>query len=243
MKVQWGEVDGVPAIWADAGQVPGPLYAYLTFGTGRSDETMRVAGINHLVEHLALYELGAQPYQWNGEVSPVTTQFYAVGSPQQIVEFFAYVTRRLRDVPVDRLGPEVRVLEIEGQRRGWTPIGHDLSVRLGPRGAGLLGWPEHGLRRVDADEVVQWSHDHFVAENAVLSLSGPIPPTCNCATCRGGSGRRGRRRHRCSQRVAPSLRRGCRPSRCRSCQNSIGTRPQSWSLRDNEPTNASAAPR
>jgi zinc protease len=175
MKVQWGEVDGVPTVYAEDGQVPGPLHACLMFGTGRSDETLRAAGINHIIEHLVLHSLGATPYSWNGEISPVSTLFWAQGGPDQIVEFFEFVVRGLNELPIERLADELRVLEIESERRGISRVGFDLSKRYGPHGPGLLGWPEYGLRCLDAETIVEWARTKFTASNAVLWLSGPIP--------------------------------------------------------------------
>ena len=175
MKVQWGEVDGVPTLSADAGQVPGPLHACLMFGTGRSDETLRASGINHIIEHLVLHSLGATPYSWNGEVNAVSTLFWAQGGPAQIVEFFELVVRGLNELPMERLAEELRVLEIESQRRGISQVGFDLTTRFGPKGAGLFGWPEQGLHCLDAETIVEWARTRFTTNNAVLWLSGPIP--------------------------------------------------------------------
>ncbi len=175
MKVQWTDVDGVPTIYAEAGQVHGPLHACLMFGTGRCDETLRNSGINHLVEHLVFHTLEATPYTWNGEVNPVTTRFWAMGGPDQIVEFFSFITRQLRELPLDRLDAEMRVLEIEGQRRGGSRLGADLAERFGPHGPGIVAWPEYGLRRFEAEEIQQWAQDRFTVQNAVLWLNGPIP--------------------------------------------------------------------
>jgi hypothetical protein len=176
MAAQWGEIDGVPTLYAAAGDVQGPLHGALLFATGRRDETLKVAGINHVVEHLALHALGHPvDYAWNGQVDPVTTQFWAVGSPDQVVEFFGVVTRQLADLHVARLADELRVLEIESRRRGATHLGVDLRERFGPHGPGLLGWPEYGLSCLDGDAIVEWARTHFTAHNAVMWLSGPPP--------------------------------------------------------------------
>ena len=191
MRLEWGEVDGVRAVWVEDGSIPGPLQACLMFGVGRGDETMTVSGVTHLVEHLALHRLGTVPYGWNGMVTPVTTRFGATGAGGQIAAFFAHVIGELMDLPVDRLESEARVLGIEGDRHGAPQLGLDLSIRLGPQGAGLLGWPEHGLRRLQADDVIAWSTKWFTAQNAVLWLSGPVPPELRLdGLRRGGEARR-----------------------------------------------------
>jgi hypothetical protein len=180
-RIEWAEIDGVPVMWAEESAVPGPLQACLMFGVGRGDETMALSGVTHLVEHLALHRLGTVPYGWNGQVTPVTTRFAVMGSGEQINDFFAHVVRQLADLPVDRIEDEARVLRIEGERRGTSQVGSDLSLRFGAQGAGLLGWPEHGLNRLDAEDVMTWSKTWFTADNTVLWLSGPIPPGLSLA--------------------------------------------------------------
>jgi hypothetical protein len=175
VKVHWEEVDGVTALSLEDGEVRGPLQACLMFGAGRCDETILVSGINHAIEHLALQPLHPTSYAWNGQVDTVGTRFVVVGRPEQVVEYLHLVVAHLRELPIERLADELRVLAIEEERRGGSQLGLDLANRLGPNGAGLVGYPEHGLKRVGADEVVEWSRTWFTAGNAVLWTSGPIP--------------------------------------------------------------------
>jgi hypothetical protein len=175
MRLHWDEVDGVPTVWAEEGQVQGPLQACLSFGVGRSDETLATAGIDHVIEHLTLQAVGRTPYQWNGWTSPVTTGFSVAGAPDQVAEFFGIVTRQVGDLPLQRLEDEIQVLRIEEAGRTGQ-LGFDLASRYGPHGAGLIGWPEYGLRTLHADQVEAWARERFTAANAVLWLSGPVPP-------------------------------------------------------------------
>ena len=177
----WGEVDGVPTLWSGQGAVQGPLQACLLFGAGICDETLPSSGIDHLIEHLALQRLGNRAYQLNGQARPVSTVFRVMGDAEEIVEFFGHVACELRELPIDRLTDEARVLRVEGQRRKAFQAGFDLSLRYGPFGEGLLGWPEYGLSRLQADEVNAWARARFTAQNAVLWLSGPIPPGLSLA--------------------------------------------------------------
>ena len=179
MQLDTGEVDGVPTLSAKEGVVPGLLRAHLLFGVGRCDETMAVSGVNHLVEHLTLQSMGTKPYFWNGSVTSTATAFMVMGDPEQVVEFLGDVTRKLRDLPMERLTDEVRVLRVESERRDPSQLGLDLSIRFGPSGAGLLGWPEYGLLRLEAEEVLQWAQTWFTAANAMLWTSGPVPPSLN----------------------------------------------------------------
>jgi hypothetical protein len=176
MQFRWGETDGVTTLSLDEGAIQGPLQACLVFGVGRADETLTVSGITHLIEHLALQPLGGTPYRLNGSVGPVTTRFVAGGRPEHIVEFLRAVSEHLRELPVDRAEAESRVLRIEEERSGGDQLGLDLSYRFGPQGAGLLGWPQHGLKRIGPADVVDWAHTWFTASNAALWMSGPVPP-------------------------------------------------------------------
>ena len=56
-------VDGIP-VWCT--DVPGPCMGGLIFRTGRVDETLVNGGINHIVEHLALFPFEPRRYDLNG---------------------------------------------------------------------------------------------------------------------------------------------------------------------------------
>ena len=187
MNLMWNEVDGVATVCAGAEEIAGPLRAVLTFGSGFVDESLRNHGISHVVEHLALHGSDEQPaLLFNGSAESMTTNFSVVGTPDQVADFFAFVTRRLADLPLDRLEDELRVLQVEARGRGSSPIGGDLEERFGPRSGGLLAWPELGLRTVDRYEVAAWSRERFTASNAVLWCSGPLPGRLSLAALPAG---------------------------------------------------------
>src|SRR4026207_22472 len=100
MEWDWNEVNGVTTLSAPAGAIRCPLQACLVFGVGRADETMPVAGITHLVEHLAFRTFDHTIYAKNGTVDTVCTSFVISGGPDDVVEFFGEIARNLRDVPV-----------------------------------------------------------------------------------------------------------------------------------------------
>jgi zinc protease len=187
MTWDWNEVDGVTTLSAPAGAIQGPLQACLIFGVGRADETMTVAGITPVVEHLAFQPLGHLPYIHNGTVDTVCTRFMATGGPEDVIEFFRGITENLRDLPVDRLAQELQILQVEEQRNRGSQVGRDLSQRFGPLATGLIGWPEHGLKRVGPDDVMAWSHKWFTAGNAVLWTSGPLPEKLDLSALPEGS--------------------------------------------------------
>ena len=170
-----GQVDGVVTLSLAAGALPGPLRACLMFGVGRIDEDLPTAGITHLVEHLSLANIDGITCPWNGQVSSVSTRFMVAGDPDQVSRFLTTVSQHLRELDIDRFSDELRILEIESSRRQLSQLEQDLGFRYGPRGAGLLGWPQHGLKRLTSDEVQSWASERFVAQNAILWVSGPIP--------------------------------------------------------------------
>ena len=165
--------DGVPVVWS---ALDGPVHARLTFRVGTCDETLTQRGITHIVEHLALSGLGSRAYQYNGQVTPTTTTFMALGSPEQVVSFLAHVCKSVHDLPVERFNDEVRILQVESSRRELSQIDADLIIRYGAVGPGAGAWPEWGLFGVTADTAQAWAKTWFQRSNAVLTLTS-APPT------------------------------------------------------------------
>lgn len=165
--------DGVPVHY-----VPdeGPARAGLTFRVGRVDEQAALSGITHVVEHLALFRFGQQPFEYNGAVDPIRTMFMAVGREAEVADYLQTVCRNLADLPLDRLSAELRVLRNEGSRRAIGPVEHHGWLRWGLRSTGIGFLAELGLWRLTPDEVRDWAATYFVAANAALVWVGPEPP-------------------------------------------------------------------
>lgn len=166
------EVDGVPCFWADA---QGPCTAGLLFRVGRADELLWNSGLTHLVEHLALYELGRQRYDYNGQVDATTTSFYATGEPAEVVAFVAHVCGAVAGLPAGRLDAEKRILAIEEQRADRGVAERLLMMRFGAAGHGLPFYDQMGLRWLRADDVGGWARQWFTRGNAVLWMTHPPP--------------------------------------------------------------------
>jgi hypothetical protein len=171
-EIQCEEIDGVPVFWAD---VEGPLVGGLIFGVGRAHEPASRGGINHLVEHLVLAPLRQQDYAHNGFVAGPRTVFHASGTPAQIGEYFSHVASTLRNLPLDRLGMERRILRQESQSHQPGTPAWMLWYRFGNRGHGLLGTEEIGLVWLGPDLVRDWATTWFNRANAAMWLSGPPP--------------------------------------------------------------------
>jgi zinc protease len=174
--IQRTEVDGVTTLWMDE---PGPMVAALCFRVGRSDEPTPMGGISHIVEHLALSGLGIQDYDHNGFVEGHQTVFTSVGRPDEIKDFLESVAHGLVNLPTDRLLMERRILREEREQRG-PSIGDALRwYRFGYAGQGRGHGPgdnEQGLEWLGPEPVYAWARRWFTRQNAVLWLTGPVPP-------------------------------------------------------------------
>jgi zinc protease len=167
------EIEGIPAfVTANA-----PRYAgLLLFRTGRADEPLRHTGLSHLVEHLALFHLGAhQPYAFNGWVGSLFTCFHATGTPDEVGTFLNAVAKGLRSLPLERLQDEARVLRTEAAARSAGPAGELLWFRYGANGHGAVTLPEFELADPNPDAVREWAGSRFTAGNAALWFSGKPP--------------------------------------------------------------------
>lgn len=75
-EVQFTEIDGVTTVWTE---VPGLMVANLSFRVGQADERLTNRGITHFCEHLALSDIGQQPYTYNGATGTTVTSFSVQG--------------------------------------------------------------------------------------------------------------------------------------------------------------------
>jgi len=169
-------VDGdVPVFWTESGD---QMTAGLVFRVGRADEVLARGGITHLIEHLALYPLGASArMDYNGQVDAVTTTFMKRGSAQEITDFFTAVCASLRDLPVQRLEAESQVLRTEAEGRSAALSGPLLIERYGAETYGLPACPEFGIGSFQADELRAWTGQHFTRGNAAMWVVGGPPPS------------------------------------------------------------------
>ena len=179
-----GEVEGVRAVWAD---VPGPLRAGLVVRVGTADETLPVAGVSHLLEHLALFGTGRPGDHSNGYTDHTATVYHCTGDVDLVRTFLADVTRQLADPPVHRLPDEVGVLRAEAAGRRRSAEDTLLTWRHGAAGFGLAAQEQLGLERLDGDAVRAWSARYATRGNSVLWFSGPPPAGLTIGLPDGGS--------------------------------------------------------
>lgn len=167
------EVDGVQALLAPK---RGPVVAGLTFRVGRADETLALAGITHLLEHLALFRHGLSDYHYNGTTGSVVTHFHIQGTEADVVGYLNGVCDSLANLPVDRLEAEKGILRTEAAGRG-SASNESLPVwRYGAQGYGLVGLPELGLPRLTPADVRHWATTWFTRQNAVFWITSDRIP-------------------------------------------------------------------
>jgi len=115
--VETGGVDGVTVL--RSASATGRNAAALVFRVGRFDETLPVAGVTHLVEHLTLSTGQRASYQFNAEVSRRFTAFFMESAdPADTADFITTACRGLAGDHRQGLEQEKRILRTEAASRG-----------------------------------------------------------------------------------------------------------------------------
>jgi Peptidase M16 inactive domain len=161
-------VDGLSTYWVPEG---GQFRAALMFRVGVADETLPTRGICHLVEHLAI-EPVPRLYAHNGWSSIDATGFWAAGDRDEVLDYLLSVARLLHPLPRDRMVAERQILATEGSQRGASLVTSLLSCRWGARTYGTASYDEFGLFGISEDAAQAWADRYFVADNAVLFMTG-----------------------------------------------------------------------
>jgi zinc protease len=166
-------VTGIPVYQAE---VPGRIRAALIFRVGQADEPLHMAGVTHLIEHLALSGLGQQPYDYNGFVDQVRTAFTVTGTAAQVIDFFNHVTAALAALPLDRVPTERRIIESEAAGHYQSSFRQTMRLRYGATGFGTVDYSQIGMRWLTPQAVQAWAARHFTSGNAAAWLAGPVIP-------------------------------------------------------------------
>jgi hypothetical protein len=171
-EVMRRQVGGLRVFTVD---LPEPAVAALVFRVGIADESLALRGITHLVEHLALF--GSETIgslEVNGFVDLNRTMLWARGSESEAVEFLRRVAATIRELPLDRLEDERRILQIESAGNHGRLLDRLLRLRFGGYGYGMGDYVEKGLGWLDGARVQEWANERFCAANAVCLLTRPI---------------------------------------------------------------------
>jgi hypothetical protein len=177
-------VSDVPVFWLD---VPGPTRAGLVFRAGWVDEDLRHRGATHLVEHLSLVaSLGQQAFEFNAMVDETTTTFACSGTRDQAVMFLHAVCAGLSALPIERLEPEKRILQVEAGKRSRSTVDVLRGWRFGATGPGRGSYDEFALQWMTSEAAVAWARRVFAAGNAAAWITCPPPEGLQFALPAGG---------------------------------------------------------
>lgn len=165
-------VNGLPALWSEG---PLPYTAALVVRAGATDETVRTMGVAHLVEHLVMAAQPRTVLEVNAQVDDVLTIFHATGDPVAVAAWLGGVCATIRDLPLDRLKVEARVLDAEDGGAAHPALEWSAGARYGADGAGLLGRQGAPHGTLTRTHVVDFLHRHFVSGNAVVVSTGAPP--------------------------------------------------------------------
>jgi zinc protease len=174
--VRVDEVDGVPLMWRPVEGVP--FTAGLMLRVGRADESLPQAGVSHLLEHLALFEVGREhpDLRFNGQVDATTIAFHVEGTPEQAVAFVRDVCTKLHALPGDRLDTERDILRAESSRHAMSGAPPALlRWRFGARGFALPAYDEYGLNQLSLEDLHAWASRFATKGNAIVWLTGEPP--------------------------------------------------------------------
>ena len=162
----------------------------LTFAVGSRDETLRTIGVAHALEHLVMHAVRDVPIEMNAAVDLMTTTFVASGSAARVGEFLNRLCRVLADPPVERLALEAGVLAAEEGSVAHPVTALLMYVRYGATGPGLAWLEGPGYDGLTPEHVTSFARRWFVASNAVLQVSGPLPENLELALPAGPAGDR-----------------------------------------------------
>jgi hypothetical protein len=166
------EIDGVRVLRLDT---PGPLSASLVFRAGTATATFRTQPVPHLLEHLVISALPRTRHSVNGSTTAEDLSFDVSGTPAQVRETLHGICAAIRDLPLDRLAHDARVVDIEQDGSGHSLCGLHTGLRCGMDGAGLEGRRDVPAAQVTAEQVRDFAARRLVRGNAVLVLTGPVP--------------------------------------------------------------------
>ncbi|MDN5727356.1 MAG: insulinase family protein, partial [Propionibacteriales bacterium] len=156
----------------------------LFFRVGTADEAVPIAGITHLIEHLAIGQVRTGEADENGQTSDRWTLFHATGTVQEVVAYLNGVCRALHSLPLERLEKERQIIHTEASHRdGASPFREE---RYGAAGYGMAAIEEFGMFTISEQTVREWAARWFTRGNAVAFLTTDrVPEGLELALPRG----------------------------------------------------------
>ena len=154
----------------------------LTFGVGRSDEPVLLAGITHLMEHLLFRLISPIAIENNGHVDNDVLAVYASGSPEDVGQFFNRLVAaipRLAELTERDLELEKQILRIENISKFDDPTVGLMTYRYGLTGIGTASFGAPATTSFTVKEVVDWAETWLRADNATFAFSRELPVALN----------------------------------------------------------------
>ncbi len=163
------EIDGVPVFW-----MPGraATRAGVVFRVGHADESLPTSGITRMCHRLVV---AGQGPELAGHVGENLTTFVAQATGDELAVAVRRICELVSNPDIDDLEEIRSDLMGEDATRVLDSVEAVVKARYGPRGYGLVSYPDYGLERVRGENIVDWYVAWFVAENAVVWFDGEVP--------------------------------------------------------------------
>ncbi|GAA4267221.1 hypothetical protein [Frondihabitans peucedani] len=193
--------DGLTTQTADR---PGRVFAGLTFGLAARDESPTTRGISRLLGQIVWQRL--QPRRLSGRLlqDDLGLTFEVSGTSQEVAQHLAEIAtviHGLENLTEAEVARAARIAELSAEESvllGSTAV----PYWFGMAGPGLETLPP--VEEFDVRLVAEWARRGLVADNAVISATGPLPEGFSCRLPVREAGRVGVRRRPERPRVTPT---------------------------------------
>ena len=166
---------GIPSYSVDRG---GIFTGSLIFGVGFRDEPVTLAGITHLVEHAVLRMVQPVTLWHGGAVHMDSVEFYACGEADAVAGYLNAIAAAASGfiaVGEEDLALEKSIMEADNPRGFSTVSSGLLTCRFGTNGQGGGHFGSPPITGISRAEAIEWAQRWFMAENAAVAFTGPVP--------------------------------------------------------------------
>ncbi|RFA07205.1 hypothetical protein B7R21_16250 [Subtercola boreus] len=149
---------------------------------GFKDEPTTLLGITHLLEHVVLNLVQPVIVAHDAVTTSESVVFTAWGDPDDVAGFLNDVAEavcRISSISDAVLVAEKLSVEAESPTQYASPTSGLLTYRYGIPGIGSANFGVPGTASLTRQEVIDWSAQWFVSDNAILTFTSPSPETLN----------------------------------------------------------------
>ncbi|MCU1527147.1 MAG: hypothetical protein JWP75_910 [Frondihabitans sp.] len=158
--------------------IPGRCHGTLVFAVGPRDEPVVLTGITHLALHLIEGRVGSVPIPTSSSVTESAITFEASGTSDRVLAHLQRVVEAIRSfdsVGRVELDHQKRLLHVEEPVAYVHSGANLLTYRYGLGELGCYGFGLATVAAITRKDVVAWIRRSFVAANAGLVLTRPLP--------------------------------------------------------------------